>query len=189
MKRRAVFLDRDGTLNPDPGYISRPEDFELYPGTGEAMRKLRKAGFMLVIVTNQSGVARGIIPSSSLENIHEKMRRELAKAEAEPDAIYICPHHPDFPSPGRPAGESCGCRKPEPGLILRAMAELEIDAASSWAVGDRMTDVRMALAAGVPPVLIAMEKPSDLPPLVPCVPNLSGAVEWILSQETTHASK
>ncbi|HNW35961.1 MAG TPA: HAD family hydrolase, partial [Candidatus Ozemobacteraceae bacterium] len=165
---------------------SRPEDFELFPETGKALRRLRNAGFLLIIVTNQSGVARGIIPPASLESIHEKMRRELAKTDAEPDAIYVCPHHPDYPPPGRPTGESCGCRKPEPGLILRALAERGIDAASSYAIGDRMSDVRMALAAGVPPILIAQEKPSDLPPHVPCVPTLSRAVEWILFRETAH---
>lgn len=183
MKRRAVFLDRDGTLNPDPGYISRPEDFELFPGTGEALRRLRDADFLLVVVTNQSGVARGIIPPLSLEKIHEKMRRELARSGAEPDAIYVCPHHPDYPPPGRLPGKSCGCRKPEPGLVIKALAEWKIDAASSFVVGDRMTDVQMALAAGVPPVLIAANKPSDLPPHVPCVPSLPSAVEWILGQE------
>lgn len=183
MKRRAVFLDRDGTLNPDPGYISRPEDFELFPGTGEAMRRLRDAGFLLIIVTNQSGVARGIIPALSLERIHEKMRRELARSGSEPDAVYVCPHHPEYPPPGRRPGQSCGCRKPEPGLVIRALAEWKIDAASSYVVGDRMTDVEMALAAGVPPILIAANKPSGLPPHVPCISSLPAAVEWILSRE------
>ncbi|HOY66338.1 MAG TPA: HAD family hydrolase [Candidatus Ozemobacteraceae bacterium] len=178
--RPAIFLDRDGTLNPDPGYISRPEDFELFPGTGEALARLRAAGYLLVVVTNQSGVARGIIPPDALERIHDKMSRELSRSGAAPDAIYICPHHPDHPPAGQPAGTSCGCRKPEPGLVLRAIAELGIDPAASWAVGDRMTDVRMALAAGVAPVLIMQERPRDLPESVPCVPDLAGAVDRIL---------
>ncbi|HOT30194.1 MAG TPA: HAD family hydrolase [Candidatus Ozemobacteraceae bacterium] len=182
MMRRAVFLDRDGTLNPDPGYISRPEDFELFPETPKTLRRLRDAGFLLIIVTNQSGVARGIIPPASLERIHEKMRRELERAGAAPDAIYVCPHHPDFPQPGHAAGTACGCRKPEPGLVIRAIADWKIDAASSFVVGDRMTDVQMGLAAGVPPVLVGPKKPSDLPPHVPCLPDLPAAVDWILSQ-------
>ncbi|HEY9068894.1 MAG TPA: HAD family hydrolase [Candidatus Ozemobacteraceae bacterium] len=178
--RPAIFLDRDGTLNPDPGFISRPEDFELYPGTGEALARLRAAGYLLVVVTNQSGVARGIIPPDALGRIHEKMNRELEQAGAVPDAIYICPHHPDHPAPGQPPGQSCGCRKPEPGLVLKAISDLGIDPATSWAVGDRMTDVRMAIAAGVAPVLIMQERPRDLPESIPCVPDLAGAVDWIL---------
>ena len=104
---RAVFLDRDGTIARDVPYCSRPEDLELLPGVGEAIRLLNEHGFMVVIITNQSGIARGYFTEEMLERIHQKLKNDLAKSGAHVDAIYYCPHHP---------GEGCDCRKPKPAL-------------------------------------------------------------------------
>lgn len=149
---KAVFLDRDGTLNPDPGYISCPHDFELFAGVAEALARLQHAGYLLILITNQSGIARGLIAPEQLTAIHHKMQQLLAAAGAGIDAIYYCPHHPDFPPVD---GESaCNCRKPLPGLIERALRDHEIDPARSFMIGDRSSDIKIALATGVKPVFI-----------------------------------
>ncbi|NLI77886.1 MAG: HAD-IIIA family hydrolase [Candidatus Riflebacteria bacterium] len=181
VRRRAVFLDRDGTLNPDPGYISRPEDFALFPGVGKELRRLREKGFLLVVVTNQSGVARGKFTPETLAAIHARMTASLGEDGAAPDAIYVCPHHPGYPRTGRP--NLCLCRKPAPGLVLRAAEEMGIDLAGSFVVGDRVKDAQMGINAGVRPVLVA--QPGVVFPDLPGVAvatSFGGAVDWILSQ-------
>lgn len=178
--RKAVFLDRDGTLNPDPGYISKPEDFNLFPGVGKALARLRKAGFVLVLITNQSGIARGLITPESLERIHLKMQAELDRDGGRFDSIYFCPHHPEFPvHPGAPP---CSCRKPLPGLFLRAISELNIAPEWSFAVGDKMTDAMAARGAGVAPLLIT-DTPSGRIEEVSMVGNLNEAVSVILEKD------
>ena len=179
---RAVFLDRDGTLNPDPGYISSPDDFSLFPGTAESLAALRQAGFLLILVTNQSGIARGLIRPADLCRIHAKLQRELLQAGAALDRIYVCPHHPDFSGPG--ARSVCDCRKPAPGLVLRAIADLDIDPAGSYVIGDRESDVKMGIAAGVPSILIASGPASGLSESQYFrFPDLGTAVRWILTRE------
>lgn len=130
-----VFLDRDGTLNPDPGYIGRPEDFELHPGAGAALSRLNRAGARVIVVTNQSGIARGMFTLADLEAIHDKLRDLLALHGARLDAIYHCPHHPD---------ECCTCRKPATGMVERAIADLALDRSRMYLVGDQTSDVEMA---------------------------------------------
>lgn len=178
-RRAAVFLDRDGTLNPDPGYISRPEDFELFPGVGKELRRLRDQGFLLVLVTNQSGVVRGLISPGALAAVHTKLKARLAEDGVTLDGIYVCPHHPEFPPETVP--NLCLCRKPAPGLILQAAADLGIDLGQSFAVGDRMTDVQMAVNAGVRPVLVT-EAPPAIPPIegLAVAGSLREAVDLIL---------
>ena len=130
-----VFFDRDGTLNPDPGYIGRPEDFELHPGVGAALSRLNRAGARLILVTNQSGIARGMFTLADLEAIHDKLRRLLALHGARLDAIYHCPHHPD---------ECCTCRKPAVGMAERAIADFALNRSCMYLVGDQSVDIEMA---------------------------------------------
>lgn len=172
--RPAVFLDRDGTLNPDPGYISRPEDFELFPGVGRALRRLQERGYRLVVVTNQSGVARGLIAPEALAAIHKKLTARLAEEGVTLDAIYVCPHHHEFPPETVP--NLCSCRKPAPGLIWQAAADLGLDLGRSFAIGDRLTDGQMAVNAGVKPVLVSSSPPS--------VPSLDG---WMVARTLEEA--
>lgn len=144
---RAVFLDRDGVVNVDHGYVGRWEDFEFVPGAVDAMRRLHQAGWQLVVVTNQSGVARGYYTEADYEALTERMKAELAAAGAPLAGVYHCPHHPK----GSVAAyaRDCDCRKPAPGMILRAAGELTIDLAASVLVGDKDSDLQAADAAGV----------------------------------------
>mgnify|MGYP003333570688 FL=1 len=137
LKGVTIFLDRDGTLNPDPGYISSPDQFELFPGVAAALARLTRAGARLVVVTNQSGVGRGLFSSADLEAIHAKLRRLLQDAGVSLEAIYVCPHHPD---------ERCACRKPETGMIDRAVRELRIDLSRSYLIGDHAKDMEIGRA-------------------------------------------
>lgn len=137
--RRAVFLDRDGTLNRDLGYVHRPEDWQWLPGVTDALAKLKKAGWLLIVVSNQSGVGRGYFDAAQLEKLEKWANADLAPKGAAIDKWYYCPHLPD---------QGCSCRKPEPGLILKAVDEYDIDPAASWLLGDRLRDVQAGLAAG-----------------------------------------
>ena len=142
---RAVFLDRDGTIDRDLGYVSRPEDLEILPGVPQAIAMLNQKGFKVVVITNQSGLARGYFTEQTLAEMHEKMKKELAQEGAGIDAIYYCPHHPD---------EGCECRKPKPALILRAAEELGIDCRLSYMIGDAEKDLFAGKAAGCKTILV-----------------------------------
>jgi histidinol-phosphate phosphatase family protein len=137
---KAVFLDRDGVLTRERSdYVKTPDELEVLPGIGPPLRDLRKIGFRLVIVTNQSVVDRGLATHEEMGRIHEKLQSELKRMGCSIDAIYYCPHLP---------GAGCSCRKPEPGLILRAAKDLGIDIASSWMIGDKEIDLEAAKRAG-----------------------------------------
>jgi histidinol-phosphate phosphatase family protein len=142
-RRPAVFLDRDGTLVEDVDYLTRPEDLRLIPGAAEAVAALNRAGFAVVLVTNQSAVARGWLAEETLEEIHRLLREELARQGAQLDGVYVCPHHPTE-----------GCRKPAPGLLVRAARELDLELARSIAIGDAARDLDAARAIGLPGVLV-----------------------------------
>lgn len=150
--QRAIFLDRDGTLNVDVGYLHRLEDLELFPWTGDALRLLKRAGYLLVVVTNQSGIAQGLIEPGFVETCHAEMRRRLLPAGADLDALYYCQHHPR----GSVAGLSidCRCRKPLPGMIEAAVRDLRIDPTRSWVVGDKWLDVDLGHAVGAKSILV-----------------------------------
>jgi histidinol-phosphate phosphatase family protein len=139
-------------MAPDVHYCSRPEDFELFPNTAKAVRLLNEHGFKVIVITNQSGVARGYFTEKTLAEIHEKMKRELAKEGAWVDAIYYCPHHPD---------DNCDCRKPKPRLILQAAKDLDIDLQRSFVVGDLQMDIALGKAVGCPAILIRDEAVLD----------------------------
>lgn len=145
--RQAAFLDRDGVINRDRAYVSRWEDFEFVPGAVDAMRRLKKAGYALVVVTNQSGIARGYYSEAQYQALTAAMQQALANAGAAVDAVYHCPHHPK----GKVAelAIDCDCRKPAPGMILRAAKELNLSLADSILVGDKPSDIEAARAAGV----------------------------------------
>jgi D-glycero-D-manno-heptose 1,7-bisphosphate phosphatase len=138
--RPAAFLDRDGVLNVDRGYVHQAEDWEWMPGAREAIRALNDAGFFVVVVTNQSGIARGFYGEPELAALHAFVAQDLARSGGRIDAFYHCPHGPD---------DACDCRKPLPGMLLRAIAEHDLDPRRSLLVGDRESDLQAAAAAGV----------------------------------------
>ena len=160
--KSAVFLDRDGTLNVYKGYITKPRDLELIDGAAEAVRHINETGRLAVLVTNQPVVARGGCTLAGLEEIHCRLEALLGEAGAYLDAIYFCPHHPDkgFAGENPLYKTECECRKPKPGMLLRAAKEWNIDLSSSYMVGDTERDVRTALAAGCVPVLLS-GRPDD----------------------------
>jgi D-glycero-D-manno-heptose 1,7-bisphosphate phosphatase len=180
MSHPAVFLDRDGTINEEMGYINHVSRFRLLPQVGPAIRRLNEAGFKVVIITNQSGAARGYFPASLVAEVHEHLKTLLAADDAHLDGIYACLHSP---------AENCACRKPRPTLIQEAARDLDLDLARSYAVGDRYNDIQTAANAGVKGILVLTGygqgeyeylgaaqrvQPSHV------APDLGKAVEWIL---------
>lgn len=149
-KQKAVFLDRDGTINKMVGFVTRPEQFELIPGVTEAIKAINKSGYLAIVVTNQPVIARGDCTFKELQTIHDKMETELGKTGAFIDAIYVCPHHTDKGFPGeRPEYKcDCGCRKPKPGLLLQAAKDFNIDLSHSYLIGDSQRDVEAGRSAG-----------------------------------------
>ncbi|MGB9098769.1 D-glycero-beta-D-manno-heptose 1,7-bisphosphate 7-phosphatase [Erwinia sp.] len=154
----AIFLDRDGTMNEDHGYVHEIDNFQFIEGAIEAMHELKKMGFALVMVTNQSGIARGIFTEDTFMQLTEWMDWSLADREVDLDGIYFCPHHPEAVI--EEYRQQCDCRKPEPGMLLSAQKELNIDMAASYMVGDKIDDMLAGKAAGVGiKVLVRSGKP------------------------------
>lgn len=150
-KQKAVFLDRDGTINTYVGFLTKPEQFELIPGVAEAIKKINKSGYLAIVVTNQPVIARGDCTWVELQEIHNKMETELGKEGAFVDAIYICPHHKNKGFEGERIEYKidCECRKPKPGLILRAAKKFNIDLSKSIMIGDSANDISAGLNAGL----------------------------------------
>lgn len=150
VKQKAVFLDRDGTINKPNGFITTPEQFELLPETAEAIKKINRSGFLAIAVTNQPVIARGECTFEKLQEIHGKMESELGKKGAYLDAIYYCPHHTDKGFAGERIEYKCDCecRKPKPGLLLKAARDFNIDLSQSCMIGDRESDVLAGRRAG-----------------------------------------
>jgi D-glycero-D-manno-heptose 1,7-bisphosphate phosphatase len=145
-KRRAFFLDRDGTVAEEVGYMNHRSRFRLYPWSAEAIRRINAAGFAAVVVTNQAGVARGYFPEELIVEINALMKQELARAGAHLDGVYYCAHHPDVGIP--PYRQECNCRKPKAGMLERAARELNLELEGSVVVGDRYLEVEMAHRIG-----------------------------------------
>nr|ELR5113229.1 D-glycero-beta-D-manno-heptose 1,7-bisphosphate 7-phosphatase [Providencia stuartii] len=143
----AIFLDRDGTINIDHGYVHKIDDFQFIDGAIEAMAELKNMGYALVVVTNQSGIGRGIYSEDSFMQLTEWMDWSLADRGVDLDGIYFCPHHPDAKE--EEYRQDCNCRKPKPGMLLDAQAFLNIDMASSIMVGDKLADMQAGKAANV----------------------------------------
>lgn len=164
-KQKAIFLDRDGTINKYVGFLTKPEQFELLPGVAEAIKKINKSGYLAIVVTNQPIIARGDCSWEELQQIHDKMETELGKEGAFLDAIYVCPHHKDKGFEGeRPEYKfDCECRKPKPGLLLQAAKDYNIDLNQSIMIGDSENDVKAGENAGVAKSVIAYKNvDSDL---------------------------
>ncbi|MFC1985403.1 D-glycero-alpha-D-manno-heptose-1,7-bisphosphate 7-phosphatase [Chloroflexota bacterium] len=173
MANKAVFIDRDGTMARDAHYCSCPEEFELFTHTAKAIRLLNDHAFKVIVVTNQSGIARGYFTEETLVKIHGKMRDELTKEGAFVSAIYHCPHHPD---------EGCDCRKPKPKLVYQAVKDYDIDLQHSFVVGDLGLDVELGKNVGCMTILIGDKAGNGV--TADCVAdNLLQAVDWILSQD------
>ncbi len=180
MKNKAVFIDRDGTINVDVHYLDDPNKFEMYPGVGEGVKKLKDSGFKIIVVTNQSGIARGYFTELQLPKIHEKMEKEFQRSNVILDGIYYCPHHPE---------DNCNCRKPNTGLFERVINEQDIDVKKSYMLGDKILDVGAGKNIGVRTVLIpephlreeSLSKKNEWeyhPDYI--ADNFTDAVEWIL---------
>ncbi len=152
MKQPALFLDRDGTLVHSVHYPSRPEQLRLYDGIGAELRLLQRMGLHLVIITNQSGIARGYFTEADLQRMHEYLARELLKQDVYLDGVYHCPHHPDGVIPE--LAVRCRCRKPQPGMLLQAAADLDLDLEHSWFIGDILDDVEAGNRAGCRTILV-----------------------------------
>jgi D-glycero-D-manno-heptose 1,7-bisphosphate phosphatase len=188
MSHPAVFLDRDGTINEEMGYINHLSRFKLLPGVGVALRRLRGAGFKVVLVTNQSGAARGYFPISLVTEVHDHLKSLLAAEGAHLDAIYTCLHGPDA---------DCPCRKPRPHLLQEAARELDLDLSRSYLVGDRYKDVETAANAGVWGILVltgyGRGEYEYLRQTAPAQPvhvaaDLAAAAQWILEKSLTAQS-
>jgi len=191
MGNRAVFLDRDGTINEEVGYVNHIERFFLLPRAGQAIQLLNQHGWKAVVVTNQSGVARGYFPESLIHQVHQKMQELLGNEGAHLDRIYYCPHHPDIGVP--PYRQKCRCRKPATGMIEDAVKELTLDLSQSYTVGDRGVDIEFARQIGAKSILVLTgygkgeweysgsrwkAKPDHV------AQDLFEAVQWILLQES-----
>ena len=173
MTNRAVFIDRDGTMAKDVSYCSCPEDFELLPNTGKAIRLLNEHGFKVIVITNQSGIARGYFTEEMLAKIHEKMKDELAKEGAWVDAIYYCPHRPE---------DNCQCRKPKPKLALQAAKDHNIEIKDSLVVGDLQMDIDLGKAIGCRTILVRTPPTNDENPKSDIVvSDLLSAVQLIVT--------
>jgi heptosyltransferase-2 len=180
-----VFLDRDGTLNYDPGYLKIAADLKLLAGVGPALARLKRAGAKLVVVTNQSGVGRGIFTLKDLEAIHARLEGLLEQEDVALDAIYFCPHHPD---------DGCRCRKPNVGMVERAASELHLDLRRSYLIGDHARDIQLAHRVGARAILIttelvdtqaldALRAAQAMPDTV--AKSMAEAVDWILEDVKT----
>lgn len=144
--RAAIFIDRDGTLADEVGYVNDVSRFRLFPWSVEAVRLINRSGYLAVMVTNQAGVARGYFPEPAIQEVHDRLGAALADGAARLDGVYYCPHHPQ--AGAAPYRQDCDCRKPKPGLLTRAAGDLGIDLARSWVVGDRKGDLEVAWAVG-----------------------------------------
>ena len=183
-KKRAVFLDRDGTINVEKDYLSRPEDFEFFPDVPLALKRLKAAGYLLIVVTNQSGVARGYFTLSEVDTLHRHIQAQLKQFGTELDGFYICPHHPDKGIAEYRA--HCSCRKGEPGLLLQAATDFGIDLERSFMIGDKLTDIEAGTRAGCQPILVltgyGVETSQRLEfDGIPIFEDLGKAVEYILT--------
>ncbi len=189
MRKGAVFLDRDGTINEDIGYVSKPEELIIYPWAAEAIRLINDAGLKTIVVTNQSGVARGMYTEETLEEIHRKLITELAREGARIDAVYYCPHHPRIGDVRYKI--ECECRKASPGMLKQAAREHDLDLAQSFVVGDKASDINLATNAGAKGVLVLTgygEETLRARDEWPCEPrivadNLLDAVKQILQED------
>ncbi len=192
MSRPAVFMDRDGTISEEVGYVNHISRYRLLPRSLEAIRLINEAGLLAIVTTNQSGVARGYFGQDLVEAVHARLRSLAAGAGARLDGIYYCPHHPAEGSP--PWRAACVCRKPKPGMILKAAGDHGIDLGRSYVIGDSVVDMEAGAAAGVRGILVLTGYGRGLvehqrgrfkAPPAHTADDLLDAVRWILGREGT----
>jgi len=192
VSRRAIFMDRDGTICDEVGYINHVSRSRLLPNSLEAIRLVNRAGYMAIVATNQSGVARGLFDESLVEQVHRQLAGWVEAAGGRLDALYYCPHHPREGQP--PYRADCDCRKPRPGMLARAAREHDIDLASSWMIGDSLVDLEAgaAVGAGVVHVLTGYGRGlvENQPQRFRVTPHhtavdLLDAVRWIVARAAT----
>jgi D-glycero-D-manno-heptose 1,7-bisphosphate phosphatase len=190
MGRRAIFMDRDGTVCDEVGYVNHVDRIRLLPRSAAAIRAANDAGFQTVVVTNQAGVARGYFAESLVDDVHDRVRELLAEQGARLDGIYYCPHHPEVGSP--PYRKDCTCRKPRSGMLERARDEMGIDLPASYMIGDTAKDVGAGHRAGTTNVLVLtgygkgeLEYQSHAWSVKPdhVAADLQDAITWILDRE------
>jgi D-glycero-D-manno-heptose 1,7-bisphosphate phosphatase len=194
MTKKAVFLDRDGTLNKEVGFPSRPSQVSIFSGSYEAVKKINGAGLLAIVLTNQSGVGRGLLAEEDVSSIHESMKSRFAEHGARLDAFYYCPHY--ALSEDSRYRRECDCRKPNPGLALRAAAEWGIDLEASYFIGDKVEDIELGFRIHAAPILVltgyGRESLGKLrarglePALV--AEDVLAAADWILEQEAEKAA-
>lgn len=188
-KRPGIFLDRDGTINEEIGYLHEPERLALIPGAAQAIKKLNDLGWAVVCVSNQAGVARGYYPIEAVDEVHKRLVDLLAAEGAHLDGIYFCPHHPTEGNP--PYRIDCRCRKPAPGMLEKAAIDLNLDLSSSYMIGDSLSDIHAAQNAGLKAILVLTgygkrelgkirERKQEMPYHI--CPDLKAAVDWIIDQ-------
>ncbi len=194
MSRPAVFLDRDGTIVREVDYLRSPEELRLLPHAADAIRRLNEIGFAVVVTTNQSGVARGLLTEDDLAQVHKLLAERLAKRGARLDAIYFCPHHPT--AGAGPYRRECSCRKPAPGMLLRAAEELDLDLSRCFAVGDSRRDLVAGREAGCKTILVRSgygrgveTESADALPADYVADDLAAAVDWIVGQHGTRSGR
>ncbi|MFD3164582.1 D-glycero-beta-D-manno-heptose 1,7-bisphosphate 7-phosphatase [Herpetosiphon sp. NSE202] len=179
MSQAAVFIDRDGTINVEVNYLHQPELVQLEQTVGQAIARLNQAGFLVLVVTNQSGIARGYYSAEDMQAVHRRISELLAPFNAHIDGWYYCPHHPEV------TGE-CACRKPNLGMFAQAQAEFAIDLSRSWMIGDKLLDVQAGIHLGVPAIMVqtgyGAQHQHDLPAHAMLVANLNAAVDLIVQE-------
>ncbi|MDI6731841.1 MAG: D-glycero-beta-D-manno-heptose 1,7-bisphosphate 7-phosphatase [Candidatus Margulisbacteria bacterium] len=156
---KAVFMDRDGTIIEDVGYLNHPSNIQFIPGSIEAIKKLNAAGYKVIIITNQAGVARGLVSEDMLQTIDKALHKWILASHAHLDGIYYCPHHPEHGH--YPYRQACECRKPHPGLIKRAQRDFDIDLSQSYMIGDKATDIEAGRRAGVKTTMVLSGRGSE----------------------------
>ncbi len=181
MPRPAVFIDRDGTLNVEKNYVHKWEDWEWIPGAVDAIKRLNAAGYLVIVVTNQAGIARGYYTEADVLSLHQCVDEDLGSQGGRINGYYYCPHHPEH-------GEvrDCDCRKPEPGMLLAAARERDIDLPRSFMIGDKAADIEAGLAVGATPILVLTgygeKERSEVPPATFIARDVAAAVDWILAE-------
>ncbi len=183
MGTKAVFLDRDGTIIPETGARIADPEIDPLPQAVEAIKKLRANGFIILVVTNQAAIARGFFTEADLATAHKALLKKFADAGAPIDGVYYCPHLPDGDVPEYAV--ECDCRKPKPGLLLRAADDHNVDLARSYAVGDGERDIQAAQAAGCRAAVLVEPSPQDAAETAAevVVPHVAAAADWILKTE------
>ena len=181
MKQKTAFIDRDGTINVNVEYLDNPNDLHIYPDVAKGIKRLQDHEFKIIVISNQSGIARGYFSEETLQQIHERIQEELAKEQASIDDFFYCPHHPD---------DGCDCRKPKTGLFEQAIKKYNIDVSQSFVIGDRMLDVEAGYNLGLITILIPenVEFVKEERRLTKIEPNyicddFYSAVEWIVQNQ------